>query len=871
MSKKILSMIMTLMAFVLVGCSDTEDYKVATGNILSKVETGGAQVGATNATISGTVLDLSKSVASSYVVGVSYSTSEDATTGTKVAGELAEDGTVTTLLTGLKTDVTYYYCTYVTLQGKITKYGEVKQFLTTDAEIATADATCSEVSAMLGGTVNIATVDADDIVRGILVSLDEATVKEGRLYEVAADGNNAFTLPLSGIIPGKTYYYMAYASVNGEEKFGEVKSFTTPSQNVEFVDLGLTVEWATVNVGASKPEEAGGLYGYGDNTLFNISTQAADYNHGDIQSTENDIATMYIPGAFTPNKRLIEELVNNTTQSVEELNGVKGVRFTADNGNSIFLPFTGTRNGSETSGAETMGAYWSASMDNVDADHAGALSINENGAKVVSANLYEGLAIRAVRMPSYPLELEKLCKTWALDLDADGKSVVWGGPLSFYGTADSWNTITNGYAVSGDSWSWEPVWADENNRWIGEAKNRGTMTFNADGTVVVNDLGNGVQYNGTFTVDLDKKTITLSGAEILHLENFHALVSNWSTELKVLSLSDKGLQIAALRDQSDEGPCLLSFNYVDAALVGGGGSEITVNNANIIYGDLENKGNLRLEIYNEFGGTKENPVVNPSTVKFAKNLAVTFKLEGITLKDGAAGSYNAGISYSDPNWTYQYWGGNAKFDAIVNGDGTYTCFFEPEGECNGAVVFCIDIVGLGADIADMSTVKAEIVSVVADQDPANLYKTIAVDNSKVLFNNKDGNGTDGRIELYNEYGDSKANPCVNISDLDFAGRMTITYTITGIDGNLVDGVTPGYKSELSYADTDWNPSYWGGAAVGAANVTGDGTYTVYADMGPDQCQGAVVWCIELYGLWKDLADPSKVKVTIDEIVTETAK
>ena len=869
MNKKIFSTILALMTLVFVGCSDKEDYDIATGNILSKVETGGAQVGATNATITGQVLDLSQSAASSYVVGVSYSTSEDATTGTKVAGELAEDGTVTTTLTGLNTDVTYYYCTYVTLQGKLTKYGEVKQFLTTDAEIATADATCSEVAAMLGGTVNIATVEADDIVRGVLVSLDEADVKNGRLYEAAADGNNAFSIPVSGIIPGKTYYYVAYASVNGEEKFGNVKSFTTPSQNVEFVDLGLTVEWATVNVGATKPEEAGGLYGYGDNTLFNVSTMAADYIHGDIQATENDIASMYIPGAFTPNERLVQELVNNTTQSVEELNGVKGVRFTAANGNSIFLPFTGTRIASETTGAESLGAYWTATMDDVDADHAGALSIGDGGAKVVSANLYEGLAIRAVRMPSYPLELDKLCKTWALDLDAEGNSVVWGGPVSYYGTLDSWNTVTNGYTVSGDSWFWAPVWSE--NTSIAEAKDRGTMTFNADGTVVVDDIGNGKQYNGTYSVDLDEKTITLSGAEILHLENFHALVSNWSTKLKVLSLSDKGLQIAALRDQSDEGPCLLSFNYVDAALVGGGGSKLTVNNDNLIYGDLESNGKLRLEIYNEFGSTKENPVVNPKGMKFAKNLAVTFKLEGITLKDGAAGSYNAVMSFADESWDPSYWGGNPKFDAIVTGNGTYTCFYEPSAECEGAVVWVIDIEGLANDIADMSAVKAEIVSVVVDQNPDNLYKTVAVDNSKVLFNNKDGDGTNGRIEIYNEYGESKANPCVNIADVDFAGRMTITYTITGIDGNLVDGATANYKSELSYADTDWNPSYWGGAAVGAANVTGDGTYTVFADMGPDQCQGAVVWCIELYGLWKDLVDTSKVKVTIDEIVTETAK
>ena len=189
MNKKIYSTILTLLALVLVGCSDTDDYKVATGNILSKVETGSAQVGATNATISGTVLDLSQSASSSYVVGVSYSTSDDATKGTKVAGQLADDGTVTTTLNGLKTDVTYYYCTYVTLQGKLTQYGEVKQFVTTDADIATADAACTEVTATLGGTVNIATAESDDVVRGIRVSLDESNVSKGRLYDFGEFGS----------------------------------------------------------------------------------------------------------------------------------------------------------------------------------------------------------------------------------------------------------------------------------------------------------------------------------------------------------------------------------------------------------------------------------------------------------------------------------------------------------------------------------------------------------------------------------------------------------------------------------------------------------------------------------------------------------
>ena len=170
----------------------------------------------------------------------------------------------------------------------------------------------------------------------------------------------------------------------------------------------------------------------------------------------------------------------------------------------------------------------------------------------------------------------------------------------------------------------------------------------------------------------------------------------------------------------------------------------------------------------------------------------------------------------------------------------------------------------------MSAVKAEIVSITTDMDESKLSQVIPVDNSKVLFVNKDGNGTDGRVEIYNEYGDTKANPGVNQSDINFNGRMSITFTINGIDGNLKSDATGDYKADLSYAAASWSPSYWGGG-IGTAQVTKDGTYTVYADMGTDNCEGAVVWTIELYNLWKDLVDTSKVKVSIDEVAVEPIK
>ena len=144
------------------------------------------------------------------------------------------------------------------------------------------------------------------------------------------------------------------------------------------------------------------------------------------------------------------------------------------------------------------------------------------------------------------------------------------------------------------------------------------------------------------------------------------------------------------------------------------------------------------------------------------------------------------------------------------------------------------------------------------------FRKIAVDSDKVKFNNKDGNGVDGRIEIYNEYGDTKADSPVNIDDVYFSRNMSVTFSIEGINDNLVEGAAGSYKAELSYADASWDPSYWGGTPQWADIVNGDGTYTVSCEIA-DVANGAVVWCVELYGLWQDLVDTEKVKVKIESI------
>ena len=284
-------------------------------------------------------------------------------------------------------------------------------------------------------------------------------------------------------------------------------------------------------------------------------------------------------------------------------------------------------------------------------------------------------------------------------------------------------------------------------------------------------------------------------------------------------------------------------------------------------GDLENNGNIRIEIYNEYGSTKGNSVIDPSAVKFNQNMVVTFKISGLNdnYKADASKSNIAGLEYAAASWEPSHWSAlkGDKYDANVTGDGTYTVWMETNGAAaEGAVVFCVDIKKLAANLVDPSKVKVELLGVKLDVDVEQPFN-----QDIVAFNSKDGNAVDGRIEIYNEYGTSgaAASGFYN-SSLMFTGTQIVNFTISGIDGNLKDGASKSYRTELSYADQDWNPSYWGGSTFGRTTVTGNGTYEVFATLN-GECAGAVVWTIELYDLWKDLVDPSKVAITINSIKT----
>ena len=134
-----------------------------------------------------------------------------------------------------------------------------------------------------------------------------------------------------------------------------------PYNGHEYVDLGLSVKWATCNVGAEKPEEGGGLFAWGETQPKDKYTWAtykhcngsnkkltkycSDSNYGTVDNKTvidktDDAASVNWGGNWRmPTFAELEELDENCIWHTKTLNGVEGFEIKSKiNGNSIFLP-----------------------------------------------------------------------------------------------------------------------------------------------------------------------------------------------------------------------------------------------------------------------------------------------------------------------------------------------------------------------------------------------------------------------------------------------------------------------------------------------------------------------------------------------------
>ena len=170
-----------------------------------------------------------------------------------------------------------------------------------------------------------------------------------------------------------------------------------------WVDLGLSVKWATCNVGASSPEEYGDYFAWGEtrpkptyvednSTSFNMA------GWGDIGGNSRcDPATANWGGDWRmPTMDEFQELLRECTWEWTTQNGHNGYKVTGPNGQSIFLPAAGWRYGDDKNDVGLNGFYWSSTPDESNTDDAYYLCFFEDCHYVGWLGRYYGRSVRPV-------------------------------------------------------------------------------------------------------------------------------------------------------------------------------------------------------------------------------------------------------------------------------------------------------------------------------------------------------------------------------------------------------------------------------------------------------------------------------------------
>lgn len=228
-----------------------------------------------------------------------------------------------------------------------------------------------------------------------------------------------------------------------------------PTGGAVAVDLGLSVKWATCNVGASKPEGYGDYFAWGateplyqhgyaqngsplwkagksggytwNNTPYqtanatsSVDTKWTKYlgstttSHKDASATNADaLKTVLDPaddaahviwgGSWRmPTVAEINELKNNEncTWTWTTQNGVKGYKVVSKKpgyeGNWIFLPVAGYRSGTDLKSVDSNGDYWSSSLNTNASSDAYYLSFYSSNVSQSSELRFVGQSVRPV-------------------------------------------------------------------------------------------------------------------------------------------------------------------------------------------------------------------------------------------------------------------------------------------------------------------------------------------------------------------------------------------------------------------------------------------------------------------------------------------
>ena len=261
---------------------------------------------------------------------------------------------------------------------------------------------------------------------------DEAQYKLGEIYSSSCYSN---TYGVSENTEEAKDWFRKAAKQGSKKAEDRLKAYTEGTSsattkstiqkfvNKEYVDLGLPsgTLWATMNVGANRPEDYGDYFAWGETkpkNNYNLSTYkwcndgyetlnkyCDDRNYGSVDyKTELDLSddaatTNWGQGWRMPTDVQQNELRIECNWTWTIQNGVSGYLVKSKlNGASLFLPVAGSRFGYDFILVGEFGSYWSRTLYNDSPLHAVCLDFKVDFLDWDHEDRSEGKSVRAVRV-----------------------------------------------------------------------------------------------------------------------------------------------------------------------------------------------------------------------------------------------------------------------------------------------------------------------------------------------------------------------------------------------------------------------------------------------------------------------------------------
>ncbi len=257
------------------------------------------------------------------------------------------------------------------------------------ATLETTDISCS--SATFNGKIRVPNQIGTDFEFGFELSesesFDERTTTSYSV-EIYSGNDMSYSFVLKyALKPEHRYYVRAYMYNIKSIYYGSVRTFKTKNWQPEYIDLGLSVKWATCNIGATSPDEYGDYFAWGETQpKSDYSWNTYKYCNGNddimtkycnnssygivdnktVLDPADDAAHIKWGGSWRmPTSAEFEELRTDCTWMWTTQYGVYGYKVVSKtNGNFIFLPAAGARYDTSLGYAGSAGNYWSGSLEN---------------------------------------------------------------------------------------------------------------------------------------------------------------------------------------------------------------------------------------------------------------------------------------------------------------------------------------------------------------------------------------------------------------------------------------------------------------------------------------------------------------------------